>query len=140
MIFLYSNIGRSKCPHEENTAAIEDPELTITKYAPQNVFPDEDMVFGLLMKNKGVGNQSSFVLSAQQRDNEEGVQVRLDGAAFTEGRQFTLKKDIPYKKLLTVQRGPLSYQFPGIDLALFSSCGADKRYVDWMYPYVGLCY
>ena len=121
-VIFNSIAGRSKCPHEAGTAAIEDPRLVITSYPSQNVFPDEDMVFELEMSNFGVGDESQFVLYAQHRDNEGSLTLLLDGASF-DGREFTnILKDTSYKKTLVVQRGPRMFQYPKLDLVMESSC------------------
>jgi len=115
--------GQSKCPHETNTAAIEDPSLTISKRPSQHVFPEEDMVFELEMTNVGVGDESQFVLYAQHRDNDGSLRLLLDGAPFGGSREFTnVRKDTTYKKTLVVQRGPLSYKYSPLDLVLESAC------------------
>ena len=115
--------GRSKCPHEVGTAAIEDPSLVITSYPSQNVFPDESMLFELEISNVGVGEESLFVLYAQHRDNEGSLKLFLDGAPFGDSREFSnILKDVSYKKTLVVQRGPRLYQYPPLDLVLESAC------------------
>ena len=115
--------GRSKCPHEEDTAAIEDPNLQITRRPPQHVFANEDMTFELEMKNLGVGNESLFVLYAQHRDNDGGLSLILDGSTLVSSREFSnVKKDTTYTKILQVKRGPSLYKYPAIDLVLESSC------------------
>jgi len=115
--------GQSKCPHETNTAAIEDPRLVITRRPSQNVFPEEDMVFELEISNLGVGDESQFVLYAQHRDNDNSLKLQLDGASFGGSREFTnIIKDSTYKKTLVIQRGPLSYQYSSLDLVLESAC------------------
>eukprot|EP00559_Dactyliosolen_fragilissimus_P002088 CAMPEP_0184871508 /NCGR_PEP_ID=MMETSP0580-20130426/40756_1 /TAXON_ID=1118495 /ORGANISM="Dactyliosolen fragilissimus" /LENGTH=2372 /DNA_ID=CAMNT_0027374173 /DNA_START=995 /DNA_END=8116 /DNA_ORIENTATION=+ len=115
--------GQSKCPHEPNTAAIEDPRLIISRRPSQYVFPEEDMVFEIEMTNVGVGDESQFVLYAQHRDNDGSLKLLLDGAPFEGSREFTnILKDTTYKKTLVVQRGPLAYQFSPLDLILESAC------------------
>ena len=98
--------GRSKCSHEASTISVEDPSLVITFYPPQNVFPNEDMVFELEMSNIGVGDESQFVLYVQHRDNEDSLKVLLDGAPFGGSQQFTsVLKNTSYMKTLVVQGG-----------------------------------
>merc|ERR1712038_1044227 len=120
--------GQSKCPHEPNTAAIEDPRMVISSRPSQNVFPDEEMVFELEITNLGVGNFSSFMMYAQHRENEGGLQLMLDGAPFGESRDIRiLNKDTTYKKILTVKRGPLQYEYTTLDLILRSTCDWNKE-------------
>mmetsp|Transcript_21609 Transcript_21609/g.27877 ORF Transcript_21609/g.27877 Transcript_21609/m.27877 type:complete len:1916 (+) Transcript_21609:457-6204(+) len=120
--------GQSKCPHEPNTAAIEDPRMVISSRPSQNVFPDEEMVFELEITNLGVGNFSSFMVYAQHRENEGGLQLMLDGAPFGESRDIRiLNKDTTYKKILTVKRGPLQYKHTSLDLILQSTCDGNKE-------------
>jgi len=115
--------GRSKCPHETGTAAIEDPRLIIKSYPPQHVFPDEDMIFEIELSNLGVGEESQFVLFAQHRDNEGSLKLLLDGAPFGGSREFTnILKDTTYKKTLVIQRGPRLFQYSSLDLVMESAC------------------
>ncbi len=114
--------GQSRCPHEEHTAVIEDPTLKISNLPDQHVFPGEDLIFELEIINVGIA-PSSFMMYAQHHQNEGGLQLMLDGAPFGQSRQLgILDEDTTYKKILTVQRGPLLYQYPSLDLVLQSSC------------------
>lgn len=92
--------GQSKCPHEEGTAAIDDPSLSVSQ-PTQAVFPDEAMVFELTMSNLGVGNESNFVLYARDESNSGGLELKVDGAPFEDAVEFTnIAKDKEYKKTL----------------------------------------
>jgi len=115
--------GRSKCPHEVNTAAIEDPRMEISKYPSQFVFPDDKMIFELELSNMGVGEESLFVLYAQHRDNRDGLDLKLDGGPFVSSREFTnIKKDTSYYKTVTVGRGSRLYRNEPIDIIFESAC------------------
>ena len=118
--------GRSKCPHETGTAAIDDPRLTVLS-RPGHVFPDEDMVYEVEMTNVGVGEGAEFVLYAQQRDNEGSLKLFLDGEQLTGNREFSnILKDTSYRKTLVVQKGPRLFEYASLDLSLESSCGGDS--------------
>ena len=41
--------GRSKCPHEEHTKAVDDPHLNILAYPSPFVFPDEGEITAALI-------------------------------------------------------------------------------------------
>merc|ERR1719230_1315573 len=104
--------GQSKCPHESGTTAVEDPSLIILERPSENVGPEEDMVFEIQITNMGVGKESLFVLYVQQRDNNDGLEVFLDGSPFVESREFSnIARDVSYKKTLLVKRGPTKYHY-----------------------------
>lgn len=123
-VIFHSVAGRSKCPHELGTSAVEDPQLEITAYPSENIFPDEDMIFELEMSNKGVGNETQFALYLQQRDNLGGLKFFLDGAPFGGSRDpyTNVLKDKTYKKTLVVEKGPRMFEYPPIDIVLESDC------------------
>lgn len=119
--------GQSRCPYELGTAKMEDPVLEVISRAPQNVFPDEDMVFELMMKNMGVANETLFSLTVTVTGIEDGLQVILDGASHTGSRSFTnIKKDTAYKKTMVLRRGPKAYKYKALDIAMESQCLDDE--------------
>ena len=64
--------GVTKCPHEEGTMALEIPRLSISRYAPANVLPDEKMLFEVELTNDGVGNETIFILYTGLLGNLDG--------------------------------------------------------------------
>ena len=52
--FVFDTVaGMSKCIHEKGTARSEEPSLRIISLASSFIFPDEEMVFEIEMKNTG---------------------------------------------------------------------------------------
>ena len=114
--------GRSKCPHENGTVAIEDPSIEIS-FSSSVVTPDEEIVFELILRNKGVG-ESAFVLYPDLRGNEGNLHLQLDGAPFAGNRQYDwIGADESVTTTLTVSRGPKLYQNIPITLWFRSACG-----------------
>jgi hypothetical protein len=115
--------GQSKCPHETDTAAVEDPNMKISKRPPHHVFPDDKMVFEVELTNFGVGEESSFVLYTKDTDNRYGLIMKLDGEPLVDSYEFTnVKKDVTFYKTITLERGSRRYRGGPIDLVFESAC------------------
>lgn len=118
--------GRSKCPWEAKTLPQEDPSIEITRFPSQFVFPDDEMIFELEFKNLGVGDASLFALYAQLNDDEGNMEILVDGSPLFESRvYFSVLREVPIKKTLTIKRGPRMFVNKPIPLTFESACMDD---------------
>jgi len=118
--------GRTKCPQELGTLPQEDPGIEISVFPSEFVFPDDEMVFELELKNLGVGPESAFALYAQLKDNEGNLELKVDGASFSDSRvYFAVASGMSYKKTFTIKKGPRMFINKPIPLTFESGCMDD---------------
>lgn len=91
----------------------------MTKKPSEFVFPDDEMIFEFKVENLGVGSESLFNLYPQLIDNEGNLEITVD-----EG-YFSVRKDVPVYKTLTIRKGPRMYINKPIDLTFESACMDD---------------
>ena len=122
-IFFKTVLGVSKCPHEEGTAPLEVPHLEVSRYPPQNVFPDEKMIFEIELANLGVGNETIMWLSSSAQKNvKDGLRVTSDGIKMGGVELTNVEKNMIYKRLIEIERGPIAYKSPSVELGWESKC------------------
>jgi len=119
--------GRSKCPHEKGTAAVEIPSLNVISYPSEKIAADDDLLFYIDVKNLGVG-VSLFKFYTQLLRNHDGLTISIDGInlgqeleLFSVGSFNNLSPE-SYRKLVRVQRGPKEFRNPSFMLSWESSC------------------
>jgi hypothetical protein len=116
--------GRSSCPHEEKTAEVLDPRISLSSLPSPYVSPDDAITFEVEVSNLGVG-QGKFVLSAIENTNEEGLELSYYNST------FQLNSNEKMKKIIQITRGPSLYQYKPIDLVFSAACE-----VDWDFPVI----
>jgi len=118
--------GQTKCPQELGTLPQEDPGIEISRFPSELVFPNDEMVFELELKNLGVASESLFALYAQLNDDEGNLEIKVDGAPLFESRvYFSVASGQAIKKTLTIKKGPRMYINTPIRLTYESACMDD---------------
>ena len=121
--------GSSHCPYEGEvrtqwyypgqfvlgnaTLPIENPKLTLDKYAVSNVPSDQAAVFRVTMLNDNLQTDGRpakgqyFSLSVEPQTNPDGAIILIDGEPLTSASTLTffLEPGVPIVKTLQVQRG-----------------------------------
>jgi hypothetical protein len=118
--------GRTKCPQELGTLPQEDPGIEISRFPSNFVFPNDEMIFELELKNLGVGSESLFALYPQLNDDEGNLEIKVDGAPLYGSRvYFSVASGVTIKKTLTIKKGPRMYINKPIRLTYESACMDD---------------
>lgn len=118
--------GITKCPQELGTLPQEDPGIEISRFPSEFVFPNDEMVFELELKNLGVASESLFALYAQLNDDEGNLAIKVDGASLFESRiYFSVASGVTIKKTLTIKKGSRMYINKPIRLTYESACMDD---------------
>jgi len=122
--------GRSSCPHEEKTAKVLDPRISLSSLPSPYVSPDDAITFEVEVSNLGVG-PGKFLLTADDNSNDEGVELSFFN------RPFQLDTNGKLKKTIQITRGPRLYQYRPIDLVFREACFAstfDTQPLQWYFP------
>ena len=138
--------GRSKCPHEKGTAAVEVPKMEVVSYPPSKVSAHNDLLFYVELSNVGMG-QSVMNLYTDPQSNMHGLVTTVDGVnldtgyAMTTFGSFNNLDPKKVRKLIRVQRGPNIFSAQNIWLTFDSACddgAGDLLYSLNQYAYVSV--
>ena len=126
-VFTTQSTSRSKCPHESGTVAREGPRMEILPTSTNTpVLPDEPVIFHLRLTNTG-DEESSFLLTVDQKSNPGGLTFNLDSEVvpinFLPGKSST-------DFLLEVHRGPVRYEYPALNVSFRSACEFDEHTIN----------
>ncbi|TNE59824.1 MAG: T9SS type A sorting domain-containing protein [Bacteroidetes bacterium] len=122
--------GQSSCPWEPGTAHREWPNLQLapgTGYIAENVPANEAAVFELELGNRSATNEDmTYSFSAMPGSNPHGAVIRLNGQPLNGN---PIQYFLPYGEstpiTLTVERGPVEYDYDSLQVALYSQCEYD---------------
>jgi len=119
--------GQSQCPWEKGTAHREGNTLQFRDGSgplADNVPPNEPAVFKLNMGNKSQTNETrSYAFTAGPESNPDGAVIRLNGAFLDHPVYYAIPYgdgEIPVT--LTVERGPVEYNYDSLEIVLYSEC------------------
>ncbi len=106
------------------TAQNDVPVINVQQKTIFNVPAEDEAVFVLELGNLSEGRQDrTYSLRVDQASNPFGAIIKVDG--LDPNRDF----DVPYgttlQKTLTIERGPINYDYNNIQLILKSSCDDD---------------
>ncbi|MCB0531193.1 MAG: T9SS type A sorting domain-containing protein [Lewinellaceae bacterium] len=122
--------GQSSCPWEEGTAHREWPNLQLaqgTGYIAENVPAHEPAVFELELGNLSATNEDmTYSLSAVPGSNPHGAVIQVNGTTLNGNPvQYFLPHGESTHITLTIERGPLEYEYDSLQIALYSQCEYD---------------
>ena len=117
--------GNSSCPHEDNTAALLDPQLEI-RAPPSTIRPDDAMVFQLHIYNN-FGGSSDFYVYPNNAQNGGGLGIKLSGSPFSGNQKFEGIDERGIDTTLAISRGPQQYEYDPIDIKVKGFCKGDPR-------------
>ncbi len=103
------------------TAKIEVPEIDVLQQSIFNIPPTEDAVFTLELGNLSEARQDvDYNLRIDESTNPYGAIIKVDG--LDPNRTFTVPYGTSIQKTLTLERGPVYYDYNNIRLILKSGC------------------
>ena len=119
--------GQSSCPWEAGTANREAPNLALgqgSQFTAINVPANEPAVFNMNLGNLSATNEDwTYGLTAVPANNPHGAVIKLNGEPLTNDIILYV---IPYGTsipiTLTVERGPIEYEYDSLLVALVSEC------------------
>ncbi len=125
--------GQSSCPWEPGTANREAPNLKLaqgSQFKAINVPSTEPAVFNFNLGNLSATNEDwTYGFTAIASNNPDGAVIKLNGQQLNNN---TIKYIIPYNTstpiTLTVERGPVAYEYDSLLVALVSECEMDRNF------------
>jgi len=118
--------GASSCPWEKNTVAREGVQLLMNNYEAINIPPDEPAVFTLYLGNISETDETFlYEFGMLNETNPYGAVIRVDGAQLTSPIEVFIEAGTVVEKTMTVEQGPIEYDYEGLTLRLTSQCEAE---------------
>ncbi|MCC6461159.1 MAG: LamG domain-containing protein, partial [Saprospiraceae bacterium] len=125
--------GQSSCPWEPGTANREGPNLALSQgsqFIAVNVPAREPAVFKMNLGNLSASNEDwTYGFTAVASNNPHGAIIKLNGQQLNNN---TIKYIVPYNTstpiTLTVERGPIEYDYDSLLVALVSECEMERNF------------
>ncbi|HMU03325.1 MAG TPA: hypothetical protein PJ990_06860, partial [Saprospiraceae bacterium] len=129
--------GQSSCPWEPGSANREKPNLQIvpnadgtSAFSAVNVPANESAVFKMLLGNESATNEHwTYGFTAIAGSNPDGAIIKLNGQPLNNN---TIQYIVPFGTsipiTLTVDRGPIAYEYNDLQVALVSECEMARNF------------
>lgn len=129
--------GQSSCPWEPGTANREKPNLQIvpnadgtSAFSAINVPANESAVFKMLLGNESATNEDwTYGFTAIAGSNPDGAIIKLNGQPLNNN---TIQYIVPFGTsipiTMTVDRGPIAYEYNNLKVALVSECEMARNF------------
>ena len=130
--------GQSSCPWEPGTAHMDGCQLTFRDGSTPtviNVPSNEPAVFLFnLANNSQTLHTRTYAFSVGPESNTGGAVIKLNGAPLYENFGYQIPIDTTNNVdtstlvgiTLTVERGPIEYEYDSLEVALFAECEVDR--------------
>jgi hypothetical protein len=127
--------GESSCPHEENTLPRSKPQLISNDgLIKVNVPANTPAVFELELGNLSpTDEETNYDISMETGTNPDGAIVKIDGHVLNTPLTYRIPAGESRKVLLTIEKGPLSFSYSGINIIMESACeteAADAKHLN----------
>jgi len=129
--------GQSSCPWEPGSANREEPNLQIvpnadgtSAFTAINVPANESAVFKMFLGNESATNEDwTYGFTAIAGSNPDGAIIKLNGQPLNNN---TIQYIVPFRTsipiTLTVDRGPVAYEYENLKVALVSECEMARNF------------
>lgn len=127
--------GQSSCPWEEGTANREGPNLQIvpnangtSAFEAVNIPANEPAVFQFLLGNGSATNEDvTYGFTSIAANNPHGAIIKLNGQPLNYVEQFIVPFGESIPITVTVERGPIEYEYNDLLVAQISECEYDRN-------------
>ncbi|MBK9337220.1 MAG: T9SS type A sorting domain-containing protein [Lewinellaceae bacterium] len=128
--------GQSSCPWEKGTANRDAPNLQLdegSQFTAVNVPADEPAVFKLSLGNLSATNEDRmYSLTANPANNPDGAVISVNGQELNSNTTpYFVPNGTSIPITLTVERGPVAYEYENLQVALVAFCELEYRYFDY---------
>ena len=119
--------GTSSCPWEAGTQPRDGAALGIDKFVAADIAPNEPATFTLTLGNTSEsGEARPNDLRMIHLSNPDGAIIKVGGVPMGDGLSYYIPAgDSAYKATLTVERGPLAYDYENLQLMMVPPCEYD---------------
>lgn len=119
--------GTTSCPWEEETQPRDIPRLLAPSgTVAVNVEPNEPAVFPIIIGNENATETREYYLRVLNETNPNGAVVAVNGIIIEQGINFNIGGGQAAQAILTITRGPQSYDYENIKIILTSPCEFDR--------------
>jgi hypothetical protein len=102
------------------------PEIQVAQPKKINIPADEAATFNLVLGNLSETNHTrDYTLKVELNSNPFGAIVKVDG--LDPNRTFTIPAGVGINKTLTIEKGPIKFQYDSIMLIFHAACDVDKE-------------
>jgi len=118
--------GTSSCPWEPGTQPREGVQLVSNTRLRTGIDPEEEAVFQIQLGNTSQSDEDqAYDLIFLQESNPDGAQVKLGGSEVQGGvpTPFSIPAGKSVNATVTVERGPVAFDYDDLQFVLMSSCG-----------------
>ncbi|MFT4535889.1 MAG: hypothetical protein ACI9P5_003259 [Saprospiraceae bacterium] len=132
--------GRSSCPPEDGSIFVDAPRIAILDLESGgtsqtkslfNVPEDEPAEYYVIVENQSpVSSQPDRELEVylESGSNDNGAVVKINGVSLNNGTYIdSFSVGEPDTLILTIERGPTSYDYPDIQIGFEPTCGEGPR-------------
>ena len=124
--------GQSSCPWEPGTANREGPNLALSlgsQFVASNIPANELAVYKMQLGNLSASNEDwTYGFTAIAANNPNGAIIKLNGQPLNNN---TIQYIVPYGTsipiTLTVERGPIEYDYDSLLVGLVSECEMSRN-------------
>ena len=118
------NGGQSSCPWEPSTVKRQQVQLTMDSQSATNIHPTEQAVFTVNVGNTSeTGEEWIYDLQLLNNSNPDGAILKIGGQTMgSTSFQYSIPAGEQLPLTLTVERGPIAYEYNDLKLLLSSPC------------------
>ncbi|MCK6694621.1 MAG: hypothetical protein L6Q97_21300, partial [Thermoanaerobaculia bacterium] len=124
--------GQSSCPWEAGTANREGPNLQLapgSSFTAVDIPAKEQAVFQFLLGNQSASNEDwTYGFNVIAGSNPDGAIIRLNGTVLNSTQQFIIPYGTSTPVTVTIERGPVKYDYDSLQIALYSVCEYDRNF------------
>ncbi|MEI6411710.1 MAG: LamG-like jellyroll fold domain-containing protein, partial [Bacteroidota bacterium] len=114
--------GASSCPYEKNTVPREEVALSVDHQVVNNVPENDAAVFKFTLGNISQTEETrEYLFGIIPESNTDGAVIKVQGGSPTD-RPFGLTYAEGQDVVVTVERGPLAYDYEDLEFAIYSEC------------------
>ncbi len=113
--------GNTSCPYEPNTVPRDGVNMTVNQTAIANISANAPAVFRFTIGNiSQTDEEREYVLALNPASNPDGAVVNIQGLGASV--PFSLEPFGNQEVIVTVERGPVAYDYVDLEFVLYSAC------------------
>lgn len=124
--------GQSSCPWEPGTANREGPNLQLApgyNFTAVDIPANDPAVFQFLLGNQSASNEDwTYGFGVVEGSNPDGAVIKLNGSVLNSTHQYIIPYGTSTPVTVTIERGPVKYDYDSLQIALYSVCEYDRNF------------
>lgn len=125
--YIYpSSEAGSSIEFSPRTMQRDVPDIQVSQSQKINIPSDEAATFNLILGNLSETNHTrDYTLKVDLNSNPFGAIIKVDG--LDPNRTFTIPSGVGINKTLTIEKGPIKFNYDSIMLIFHAACDVDKE-------------